>query len=152
MVRYGKEETSSRLRSRESISILFTIKHEAGRRTHLPQTGETSRRLPLVKVRVQAQKRQRLVYRYRRHESKEWDDEPSHGEVPGTAAHDMRSEDAVADEMVIATDDGTTRSSRPGNVDHTAEGQTSMPAVPITRVELVDDETLPRRRPRHRSA
>ena len=29
------------------------------------------------------------------------DDEPSHGEVPGTAAHDIRSQDAVADEMVV---------------------------------------------------
>ena len=68
------------------------------------------------------------------------DDEPSHGEVPGTAAHDIRSEDASADEMVVVDDDGTKQSSRPGNVDHTANEQTSMPEVPITRVELVDDQ------------
>ena len=40
----------------------------------------------------------------------------------------------------FATEDGTKRSSRPGNDDQTAEGPTPMPEVPITRVELVDDE------------
>ncbi len=68
------------------------------------------------------------------------DDEPSHGEVPGTAAHDIRSQDAAPDEMVVATDDGTTQSSRPGDVGQAGEGQISMPEVPITRVERVDDE------------
>ena len=98
------------------------VESTAGRVAH-PDTHGTAAGAPIPTTRVERV-----------------DDKPSHGEVPGTAAHDIRSQDAAADEMVVATDDGTKRSSRPAEVDQTAEGRTPMPEVPITRVELVDGE------------
>ena len=98
------------------------VESTAGRVAH-PETQGAAAGIPIPTTRVERV-----------------DDEPSHGEVPGTAAHDIRSQDAAADEMVVATEDGTKRSSRPGNDEQTAEGRTPMPQVPITRVELVDGE------------
>lgn len=65
------------------------------------------------------------------------DDIPNHGQVPGTAAYEMRNKDAVADEMEVVPDGARSRSkSRPE-----LENQSPTPGgapIPITVVETVD--------------
>ena len=63
------------------------------------------------------------------------DDSPSHGEVPGTMAYDVRANDAVPDEITVVPERGRS-SSRPDS----AEGSSTPRGTPIprTRVEKVD--------------
>lgn len=61
----------------------------------------------------------------------------SYGEVPGTAAHSMRSADAVPDMVVRAS----AASSRSSSISRARAGSTpgDLP-IPITRVEKIDDK------------
>lgn len=66
------------------------------------------------------------------------DDEPSHGEVPGTDAYHMREQDAAPDEIeVIPEGAGSRRASATSLHSPTPGGQ----PVPITVVEKVDPES-----------
>lgn len=67
------------------------------------------------------------------------DDEPAHGEVPGTDAYKMRTQDAVPDEVEIVPEGSRSRSaSRVSSSDRPlTPGGTP---VPKTIVERVDDE------------
>ena len=65
------------------------------------------------------------------------DDVPSHGQIPGTAAYDMRMQDAVPDELEIIPEGGRSRSSSSPRI----EDQVRLPGrgtVPKTIVEKVD--------------
>ncbi|KAI9835449.1 MAG: hypothetical protein M1819_002367 [Sarea resinae] len=65
------------------------------------------------------------------------DDEPAHGEVPGTLAYDMRTQDAVPDELEVIQEGGRSRSN--SGVD--AADRPSTPGgapIPTTVVEKVD--------------
>ncbi|GAB7355140.1 hypothetical protein MBLNU459_g5713t2 [Dothideomycetes sp. NU459] len=65
------------------------------------------------------------------------DDEPSHGEVPGTAAYNMRTQDAVPDEMEIVPDGQRSRSSsRLSESDRPlTPGGTMIPKMVVERVD-----------------
>ena len=66
-------------------------------------------------------------------------DVPSHGEVPGTIAHDQRLADAVPD-SVVAID--TTSATQPeASVSPASNTPGGMP-IPVTKVERVDKEPL----------
>ena len=70
------------------------------------------------------------------------DDEPSHGDVPGTAAHSMRTQDAVPDEIEIIPEGSRSRSasnlsSRNASRDASREGT----PIPKTIVEKIDPQT-----------
>lgn len=67
------------------------------------------------------------------------DDNPSHGEVPGTSAYDKRGEDSVPDEIEVIPEGSRSRSqsmaesqNRPANPEE--------PPVPRTMVERVEPE------------
>ncbi|KAI9786806.1 MAG: hypothetical protein M1835_002930 [Candelina submexicana] len=65
------------------------------------------------------------------------DDAPSHGEVPGTAAYNIRTQDAIPDEVEIVPEGSQSRSSSRSRV----EDNPSMPGggpIPKTVVEKVD--------------
>ncbi|KAF2758600.1 hypothetical protein EJ05DRAFT_500121 [Pseudovirgaria hyperparasitica] len=67
------------------------------------------------------------------------DDQPSHGEVPGTPAYDLRTKDAVPDEVEIVPDGLRSRSASrvlPEDRPLTPGGS----PIPVTIVERVDDE------------
>ncbi|KAG9241707.1 hypothetical protein BJ878DRAFT_557470 [Calycina marina] len=77
------------------------------------------------------------------------DDEPSHGEVPGTEAYELRKGDAVPDEVEVIDDD-TEIAIKPDTIAPAAEGEEAIRPraggtpgdlpIPITRVEKVNDE------------
>ena len=68
------------------------------------------------------------------------DDVPSHGQVPGTAAYDMRSKDAVPDEVEVIPEGGHSRSrSRTGSGDRPSTPRGA--PIPITVVEDVDPDS-----------
>lgn len=60
---------------------------------------------------------------------------PSHGEVPGTDAHEMRKADAVPDMVIRAASHSPSRASRL----RSASTPGDLP-IPSTKVELVDDK------------
>ncbi|KAI9749929.1 MAG: 14-3-3 protein [Chaenotheca gracillima] len=64
------------------------------------------------------------------------DDEPSHGEVPGTDAYDMRTQDAVPDEVEVFPDHRPS-STTPQPRSPSISGES---AVPTTQVEKLDPE------------
>lgn len=70
------------------------------------------------------------------------DDEPAHGEVPGTAAYKMRTQDAVPDEVEIVPDGQRSRSaSRVSMSDRPlTPGGTPMSPIPKTIVEKIDPD------------
>lgn len=64
------------------------------------------------------------------------DDKPSHGEVPGSSAYEMRTQDAVPDELEIVPEGGSRRRSSSSNLHPTLNpGGTQ---IPLTVVEKVD--------------
>jgi hypothetical protein len=65
------------------------------------------------------------------------DDEPAHGEVPGTAAYNMRTQDAVPDEVEIVPDGQRSRStSRVSASDRpVTPGGTPVPKMVVERVD-----------------
>lgn len=65
------------------------------------------------------------------------DDEPSYGEVPGTAAYKIRTQDAVPDEMEIIPDGQRSRStSRLSESDRpSTPGGTPIPKMIVERVD-----------------
>lgn len=68
------------------------------------------------------------------------DDEPAHGEVPGTEAYEMRTADATPDEFeVIPESPDLLERSQPTTEE--TEETTGQPLVPKTVVELVDPDT-----------
>ncbi len=62
---------------------------------------------------------------------------PSHGEIPGTAAHDLRMADAVPD-LVVKSRPGSRSPSVVGRL--RAESTPGDLPIPITKVEKVDSE------------
>lgn len=70
------------------------------------------------------------------------DDEPAYGEVPGTLAYKIRTQDAVPDEVEVVPDGQRSRStSRLNDADRPlTPGGTPMPPIPKTVVELVDPD------------
>jgi len=75
------------------------------------------------------------------------DDQPAHGEVPGTPAYHMRTQDAVPDEIEVVPDGQRSRSGTRSRSRTTSSlGQSERPdtpggsPVPKTVVERVDDE------------
>ena len=71
------------------------------------------------------------------HSAFQVDDRESHGEVPGTAAYKMRSQDAVPDELEIIPEGGRSRSN---SVSSQKDSLTSPGGMPIPKmvVEKVD--------------
>ncbi|KAF1922927.1 uncharacterized protein M421DRAFT_426421 [Didymella exigua CBS 183.55] len=67
------------------------------------------------------------------------DDEPAHGEVPGTAAYKMRTQDAVPDEVEIVPDGQRSRSASRVSVNDRPLTPGGTP-VPKMVVERVDDQ------------
>ncbi|OJD35759.1 uncharacterized protein BKCO1_1500069 [Diplodia corticola] len=69
------------------------------------------------------------------------DDEPSYGEVPGTSAYNMRTQDAVPDEVEIVPEGGRSRSTSRLSVSDRPTTPLSPGGTPIpkTVVEKVDD-------------
>jgi hypothetical protein len=66
------------------------------------------------------------------------DDEPSHGEVPGTAAYAIRTQDAVPDEVALVPEGTSSRSpSRPSSA--AAPRSPGGSPIPKMVVEKVDD-------------
>lgn len=64
------------------------------------------------------------------------DTDPSHGEVPGTDAYNIRTQDAVPDEVAIVPDGATSRpTSMPSSPRSVSPSGTP---IPKTRVEKVD--------------
>ena len=75
------------------------------------------------------------------------DDNPAHGEVPGTPAYDMRTQDAVPDEIEVVPEGQRSRSGTRSRTRTLSNlGQDSRPQtpggspVPKTIVERVDDK------------
>ncbi|KAL1647722.1 hypothetical protein SLS58_002523 [Diplodia intermedia] len=70
------------------------------------------------------------------------DDQPSYGEVPGTSAYNMRTQDAVPDEVEIVPEGGRSRSTSRLSVSDRPTTPLSPGGTPIpkTVVEKVDDE------------
>ena len=69
------------------------------------------------------------------------DDLPSHGQVPGTAAYDMRTKDAVADEMELIPEGAHSSRNRSRS---DLDSQSSTPGgapIPVTVVETIDEAT-----------
>ncbi|KAI9664001.1 MAG: hypothetical protein M1821_007492 [Bathelium mastoideum] len=64
------------------------------------------------------------------------DDQPSHGEVPGTEAYNIRLQDAVPDEVEVVPEGSRSRSSSRVNPD---DKPVSPASIPRTVVEKVDD-------------
>ncbi|TVY59189.1 hypothetical protein LSUE1_G007841, partial [Lachnellula suecica] len=64
------------------------------------------------------------------------DDEPSHGEVPGTEAYNMRGQDAAPDEIAVIPEGAQSRPRSSMSSHSTPGGQ----PIPITVVEKVDPE------------
>ncbi|KAE8550717.1 hypothetical protein EYB25_006945 [Talaromyces marneffei] len=62
------------------------------------------------------------------------DDEPRHGEVPGTAAYDKRTQDAVPDEVEIVPGGSRSRSSS-RVAEPTSPGGTPIPRTMVVRVD-----------------
>ena len=58
---------------------------------------------------------------------------PSHGEVPGTAAHDIRKADAVPDVIIRASEDG--RPSSSASQDESLHSKAAIPRTVVTRVD-----------------
>ncbi|KAI8933578.1 hypothetical protein NX059_009308 [Plenodomus lindquistii] len=67
------------------------------------------------------------------------DDEPAHGEVPGTDAYNMRTQDAVPDEVEIVPEGSRSRSASRVSISDRPLTPGGTP-VPKTIVERVDDE------------
>ncbi|KAI9665370.1 MAG: hypothetical protein M1831_001808 [Alyxoria varia] len=65
------------------------------------------------------------------------DDEPSHGEVPGTAAYKLRTQDAVPDELEVVPEGSRSRSSSAASSEKPRSSSMGVP-VPKTVVEKVD--------------
>ena len=63
------------------------------------------------------------------------DDEPSHGEVPGTAAYDKRRQDAVPDEVEVVPEGSRSRRTSAAQNRPLTPGGTP---IPRTVVEMVD--------------
>ena len=65
------------------------------------------------------------------------DDEPAHGEVPGTAAYNMRTQDAVPDEVEIVPDGQRSRStSRVSASDRPlTPGRTPIPKTVVEKID-----------------
>ena len=68
------------------------------------------------------------------------DDAPSHGEVPGTAAYNVRSQDAVPDEVEIISDGAPSRPSSRLS-DHERPLTPGGTPIPRTVVQKVDPES-----------
>jgi len=69
------------------------------------------------------------------------DDEPAHGEVPGTAAYKMRTQDAVPDELEVVPEGQRSRSASQVFRDEGRRPSTpGGPAVPKLVVEKVEPE------------
>ncbi|KAF1354442.1 hypothetical protein EJ07DRAFT_132984 [Lizonia empirigonia] len=70
------------------------------------------------------------------------DDEPAHGEVPGTPAYNLRTQDAVPDEVEIVPDGQRSRSaSRVSTSDRPlTPGGTPLSPIPKTVVEKIDPD------------
>ncbi|KAJ4322409.1 hypothetical protein N0V94_002396 [Neodidymelliopsis sp. IMI 364377] len=70
------------------------------------------------------------------------DDEPAHGEVPGTAAYNMRTQDAVPDEVEIVPDGQRSRSASHVSISDRplTPGGTPMSPIPKTVVEKIDPD------------
>lgn len=68
------------------------------------------------------------------------DDIPSHGQVPGTAAYEMRTKDAVADEMEVIPEGAHSRSRSRSEIENHSSTPGGAP-IPITVVETVDPAT-----------
>ena len=69
------------------------------------------------------------------------DDTPSHGQVPGTAAYEMRTQDAVPDELEIIPEGGGSRSSSSLGGEDRARSPTRNPdgiTIPKMVVEKID--------------
>ncbi|KAG9200171.1 hypothetical protein G6514_007525 [Epicoccum nigrum] len=67
------------------------------------------------------------------------DDEPAHGEVPGTAAYNMRTQDAVPDEVEIVPDGQRSRSASRVSVSDRPVTPGGTP-IPKTVVERIDPD------------
>lgn len=67
------------------------------------------------------------------------DDEPAHGEVPGTAAYNMRTQDAVPDEVEIVPDGQRSRSTSRVSVSDRPVTPGGTP-IPKTVVERIDPD------------
>ena len=67
------------------------------------------------------------------------DGEPAHGEIPGTDAYKMRTQDAVPDEVEIVPDGSRSRSASRVSVSDRPLTPGGTP-VPKTIVERVDDK------------
>lgn len=68
-------------------------------------------------------------------------DTPSHGEVPGTDAHEMRKADAVPDMVIKSSPSGSRSGSRSSSISRLRAGSTPGDRpIPITRIERVDDK------------
>jgi hypothetical protein len=67
------------------------------------------------------------------------DDEPAHGEIPGTAAYNMRTQDAVPDEVEIVPDGQRSRSASRVSVSDRPVTPGGTP-IPKTVVERIDPD------------
>lgn len=65
---------------------------------------------------------------------------PSHGQVPGTAAYEMRTKDAVADEMEVVPEGSHSRSRSRSELENRSPTPGGA-SIPITVVETVDPAT-----------
>lgn len=69
------------------------------------------------------------------------DDIPSHGQVPGTTAYEMRIKDAVADEMEVIPEGARSRSGSRSELEDNRASSPGGAPIPITVVETVDPVT-----------
>lgn len=64
------------------------------------------------------------------------DEEPRHGEVPGTLAYNLRTQDAVPDEVEVVPEGSRTRSSSRSRMEEpTSPGGTPIPRTMVVRVD-----------------
>ena len=64
------------------------------------------------------------------------DDEPSHGQVPGTAAYDMRTQDAVPDEISVLPEGSASKpTSRRGSEAPPSPGGSPIPKMVVEKVD-----------------
>jgi len=68
------------------------------------------------------------------------DDQPAHGEVPGTAAYKMRTQDAVPDELEVVPEGQRSRSASQVLREEDRPSTPGGPAVPKLVVEKVEPE------------
>ncbi|KAF1985703.1 hypothetical protein K402DRAFT_379019 [Aulographum hederae CBS 113979] len=68
------------------------------------------------------------------------DNKPSHGEVPGTPAYQLRTQDAVPDEVEIVPEGQRSRSTSRARLEDDRPGSTGGSPVPKMVVEKVDDK------------